>query len=179
MPTNQREQKHTRPAGKLEQSRVPKETVRWLEKILAASTDPAFFFAMEGHYLLAVNHKFVKLLGFNWEELLAKRVEDLLPSQDIPRLHRALKQDVSPGAIDCRYLRKDGTTLFVRLLHRDNAYLDADKREHAIRLVVITRASEANAHKLELPPLPFVDPGKGRLRRMAWLHKLAISSSKA
>lgn len=131
---------------------------------------------MHGHRLLAVNHKLVRLLGFDWEELLSKRIEDLMPLSELPRLNKSLKHEPTAETVDTRYVHKDGTTLFVKIYYRDNWYLDSNKKERPIRLVVVTKAGVSNLHELEMPQTPYATPSESQLRRVAWLKKLAISS---
>jgi PAS domain S-box-containing protein len=143
--------------------------------MLAASPNPAYFFDMKSHGLVAVNRVLVKLLGYRWEELLAKSVEDLRPIEEIPHLLRSLKQEPPANSVDCRYIRKDGTLLFVRVFYRDNYYLDSEGSEHAIRLVTIIQADTSPLIGLEMgvPVLRHIDRHEQRDRRGAWLNVVA------
>jgi PAS domain-containing protein len=87
---------------------VSANALRWLEKMLAASRDPAYFFDMKSRRLLAVNRLLVKLLGYRWEELLEKSVEDLRPIEELPHLLRSLRQEPPSNSVDCRHIRKTG-----------------------------------------------------------------------
>jgi len=151
---------------------VPTNALRWLERMLAASPDPAYFFDMKSRRLLAVNRLLVKLLGYRWEELLAKSVEDLRPLEELPHLLRSLKQEPPSNSVDCRHIRKDGTLLFVRVFYRDNYYLDSEGSEHAILLVTIIQADTSPLIGLEMgvPVLRHIDRAEGRNRQDAWLN---------
>jgi|ERR1700730_18401921 PAS domain-containing protein len=151
---------------------VPANALRWLERMLAASPDPAYFFDMKSRRLLAVNRLLVKLLRYRWEELLAKSVEDLRPLEELPHLLRSLKQEPPSNSVDCRHIRKDGTLLFVRAFYRDNYYLDSEGSEHAIRLVTIIQADTSPLIGLEMgvPVVRHIDRYERRDRQDAWLN---------
>jgi PAS domain-containing protein len=151
---------------------VPATALRWLERMLAASPDPAYFFDVKSRRLLAVNRLLVKLLRYRWEELLAKSVEDLRPLEELPHLLRSLKQEPPLNSVDCRHIRKDGTLLFLRVFYRDNYYLDSEGSEHAIRLVTIVQADTSPLIGLEMgvPVLRHIDRPEQRDRKNAWLN---------
>ena len=66
---------------------------------------------------LRVNQTFCKLLGYNQEELLTRTFQDITYSEDLSinlyRLGSLLAGEIENYSIDNRYIRKDGTTIWV------------------------------------------------------------------
>ena len=97
---------------------------------------PAFFFELETRRFLAANVRLLDLLGYSTVELLGMTVDQIQPREDLQRLENALQSYPPEGATERRYLRKDGSLLYVRILYRNNELVEDGIRRCA-RLVVV------------------------------------------
>jgi two-component system cell cycle sensor histidine kinase/response regulator CckA len=68
---------------------------------------------------LRVNHKFCDIVGYSSEELLARKFQDLTyPGDleaDLAHVHRMLAGEIQTYSIEKRYVRKDGSLVWVNL----------------------------------------------------------------
>jgi PAS domain-containing protein len=114
-----------------------KRAIRWLEKLLAVSPDPAYFFDVKTHDLLAANHRCVQLLGFKWQELLGKKLGELRSPEDMFNFLETLKREQASGEAQCTYVKQDGAKLAVHLTYRDNFCMDSQGFGHHVCLVIV------------------------------------------
>ena len=106
-------------------------------QMLTAIPVPAFVFDLETRYFLAANPGFERLLGYSSEELRTKKVSEIRPAEDVALLERALKEEPPEGAVEWRYIHKNGELIHVQLKYRNSEFL-IGRRLHHTRLVVVT-----------------------------------------
>jgi PAS domain S-box-containing protein len=110
-----------------------------LDNLLQVIANPAYFFDMETHRILAVNRGFADVMEYSQDELLEMTVADLRPKGDLAKLTKALAQSPPEGTVEWRYTTRTGKVLYMRLSYRNSLYIDKlHGRRHDVRLVVIS-----------------------------------------
>jgi PAS domain S-box-containing protein len=100
---------------------------------------------LQGRFLF-VNERFCKLLGYKASELLGKSIRELTHPQDqnkSGRLFRRLASEAKAYEIEKRYLRKNGTTLWVNV--SASPVLDAKNKPNSAVTVVFDITSRKKA----------------------------------
>ena len=110
--------------------------MREANSIVCSVPIPAFVFHRETRRFLAANALFVDLLGYTENELLEMFIDQIRPPEDLPLLEKAVQSDPPQGATEWRYIRKDGTLLYVRIRYRNNELVENGKR-YRVRFVVV------------------------------------------
>ncbi len=102
---------------------------------------------LEGRFV-TVNDQYCRMLGYEREELLGMRMHDVTHPADLPRNLELFDRCVSEGSsfeIEKRYLRKDGTTVWVH--NSVSAVRDAQGRPRSLATVSIDITESKRAEK--------------------------------
>lgn len=114
-----------------------------IERFLDALPIPGFVFDLTTRRLLATNREFQQLMGYSDEELLALRLDDLRPEEDIPLMLRTLQTGPPEAIIRRRYQTKVGSLLWVTVKFRNMRYITGENNALEVRFNVVTDAQPA------------------------------------
>lgn len=124
----------TEPIASIQIDALPVETpqsearLRY-QNLFEQAVDAIFVSELDGHYI-EVNSAACSLLGYTRDELLSRRIQDLIPAEEIPRLEtgRAILLQGKTDQVELLLRRKDGVFVPVELTAR----LLSDGYWHAI-----------------------------------------------
>jgi PAS domain-containing protein len=104
---------------------------------------PAYVFERSTRKVIAANLHFKQLMGYT-EGIGDLKLDDLRAPEDLPAMHRNLRQFTGKGMVDRRLRTKEGRTLQVRCTYQDISLPGKDATvPDACFVVVLTAVSAA------------------------------------
>ncbi len=116
-----------------------RESERHYRDLFDAVPLPLWVFDRETRRVLAVNHAAIEHYGYSREEFLSLSIDQLRPSEDVPRLRAKLSclKAGLHGAGRWRHLKRDGSVILVDIVGHDLVY-----QGRSAQIVVMTDVTE-------------------------------------
>ncbi len=116
---------------------MPEHAHAEIERFLNALPVPGFVFDLKTRRLLAANPEFQQLMCYEPHELLAMRLDDLRPPEDVPLMLQTLETRPPAAVIRRRYVAKDGRLLWVTVKYRNMRYITSNGKVLDVRFTVV------------------------------------------